>query len=474
MARRFFYLHLLIVYLVVFALSSTGWSAAPEQRFPPPDLGEGFEYPADQDFTDTEIIDERTGQPIVGTGDYDTKPGWHQWVDVGVLFIALCAATLMVLKWRSRKAIAWLSFFSLIYFGFYRLGCVCPIGSIGNVSQAVCDSSFPIQGYVLAFFMMPLVFALLFGRVFCSGVCPLGALQDLVHCKTVTVPGGLDRALRIFRYMYLGLAIVFAALGASYIICRYDPFVSFFRFSGRMHLLVWSVVILILSLFIGRPYCRYLCPYGAVLGFLSRFAYKRTTITPEECVQCALCADACPYGAIKEGTGEPGGESFEDADSSGDRYQRFYRSFAQTLIFMIAGAAIGWFSGPALSNMHPVVQQAEKLHAFETNQPDVIPFEVEAFRIAGVPRDMLFNDAREIRDDFKLGGLLFGVFAGLVIGFALGSARLDRMEEDYEADPALCVSCGRCYMSCPVEHRRLGLLGRIKAARGMKSAKEEG
>ena len=49
---------------------------------------------------------------------------------------------------------------------------------------------------VIAFFFLPLVAALLFGRVFCGGVCPLGAVQDLVLLRPVTVPEKLDRVLR--------------------------------------------------------------------------------------------------------------------------------------------------------------------------------------------------------------------------------------------------------------------------------------
>jgi len=62
-------------------------------------------------------------------------------------------------------------------------GCVCPIGSIQNVTLAMTDHSYILPLTVLIFFLAPLVFTLLFGRTFCAGVCPFGALQDMVSFK---------------------------------------------------------------------------------------------------------------------------------------------------------------------------------------------------------------------------------------------------------------------------------------------------
>ena len=53
-------------------------------------------------------------------------------------------------------------------------------------------------------------------------------------------------------------------------------------------------------MFIGRPYCRYLCPYGALLAILSRFSWHGVTITPDEELDCGLCIDACPFGSIEK------------------------------------------------------------------------------------------------------------------------------------------------------------------------------
>lgn len=248
---------------------------------PPPDLGDDYVFP-------------RSSQA-------DPRAGWLAYLDTAALLAALTMAALVALRWRSRRAMVWLSIASVLYFGFYRKGCVCPVGSTQNVAQALFDSTYVVPWVVLAFFALPLVFTLLFGRVFCAGVCPLGAMQDLVMLKPIQVSRGLDRGLSLFRHFYLGLAVMLAATGSTYFICKYDPFVSFFRMSGRFQIWIWSGVILTVSVFVGRPYCRYLCPYSVLLGLFSRFSLLRVTITPDNCVVCGLCRESCPVGAVNEG-----------------------------------------------------------------------------------------------------------------------------------------------------------------------------
>jgi NAD-dependent dihydropyrimidine dehydrogenase PreA subunit len=228
---------------------------------------------------------------------------WLQVLDVLLLGAAMGLSVWLVIKRRSRKWALALTICSLAYFGFYREGCVCPIGSIQNVAVALTDPKYSIPMVVTATFVLPLGIALFFGRAFCGGVCALGAIQELVVLKPLQVPARLDRALGLLKYVYLAAAILLAikpALGRDFLICRFDPFVGFFRRTGAPHMLLLGGGFLLLGMFVGRPYCRYLCPYGGLLAWCTRLARRGVTITPDRELDCGLCTGACPYGAIEK------------------------------------------------------------------------------------------------------------------------------------------------------------------------------
>lgn len=255
-------------------------------------------------------VDVAPTEEVIGEG-YVTpdvqRPGarttMRQVFDVALLAVALVLAAWLALRRRSRAGLVAITAACVAYFGFFREGCVCPIGSIQNVTTSIADPVHVVPYWVLAVFTLPLVAALFFGRVFCSGVCPLGAIQELVVLRPVQVPRRLDRALGWGRWIYLALAVVFAALPVAYrdfVICRYDPFVGLFRFSGTAGMLLLGAAFLVVGMFVGRPYCRWLCPYGALLSAFSRYAWRSFSITPDRELDCGLCIDACPYGAIED------------------------------------------------------------------------------------------------------------------------------------------------------------------------------
>jgi ferredoxin len=374
---------------------------------------------------------------------------------VAVLAGCLGIATWLVYKKRSRKGVLWLGLFSLLYFGFYRKGCVCSIGSIQNVALALGDSSYAVPLTVLAFFLLPLVFALFSGRVFCSGVCPHGALQDLVLIKPLKVPHWLEQGLSVLPYVYLGAGVIFAATGSAFIICQYDPFVPLFRMSGRTFMVLSGVGLLLLGMFVGRPYCRFLCPYGALLRMGSLLAKLRVRVTPSFCTQCRLCESSCPFGAMRE----PESSRSEPQLLSGDRCRLGWLLLLLPVL-VLSGGALGKGFSAAAANQHSTVRLAQRLAHEQGKAPRqgaATADDLELARGQQQPKEILAQ-AAQIQQRFALGGIGFGGWIGLVIGVKLLSLALRRNRSDYEPDPGACVACARCFEHCPEEMSRRGLV----------------
>jgi NosR/NirI family transcriptional regulator, nitrous oxide reductase regulator len=418
--------HILLGLLTVLAMCG---AARGLERFPPPQFETNYVRPT------------------------PTAPSPHQhgqeYAAAAALIVALAVASWLIYRKRSRKAIFGLMLVSLLILGFIRNGCICPVGSIQNVTMTIFDSGYAIPIAVLVFFAAPLVFTLFFGRVFCGAVCPLGAIQDAVLIRPVKVPRWLESGLRLMAYVYLGAAVLFAATGCMFIICRYEPFVGFFRMTSDLNGLAVGACLLVIGLFVGRPYCRFLCPYGVILRQLSRLSKWRVTITPDECIKCRLCEDSCPFGAIREPT-EPWP-------------QKQYKVAKARLAFLLvllpvlvaAGAWGGYMLRDTLARVHPQVRTAERISLEQSGAVEGTDDISDAFRATGRDSQDLYREAAQIRESFTWGGALFGAFLGLVVGGKLLSLAVQRRRDDYEADRAGCFACGRCYSYCPKERQRL-------------------
>ena len=116
---------------------------------------------------------------------------------------------LLCFKNEVRKSIFFMSMFLWVILVFYRDGCVCPIGSIQNVAQAVFDPNYVAPLVVIVFFFLPLLYSALFGRSYCASVCPHGAIQDVVLIKPIEVPPWIDHALGSPSLCLLGFGCAF-------------------------------------------------------------------------------------------------------------------------------------------------------------------------------------------------------------------------------------------------------------------------
>ena len=401
---------------------------------------------------------ERFPQPDFETGHVvpePTRPAARNpllpYQDVAVLALALSLSSYIVLRRRSRRAVFVLMICCLVYFGFWKKGCICPVGSTQNILLTLSDPGYVVPLSVVFLFLLPLVFALFFGRVFCGAVCPLGAVQDAVVLKPLRVPRWLEQVLGLLRYVYLGLAVLLVITGAGFVICRYDPFVAFFRRSGEVPMLVLGAAFLAGGVFIARPYCRFLCPYGVLLGWMSHLSKWHASITPDTCIQCRLCEDACPFGAINyPNTETPTRES----RATGVRRLGVLLLLLPVVVLLSGG--VGSRLERALGPIHPTVRLADQV-AREEADPAVEPtLQSEAFRAAGTSFSELFAEAEAVRRTFRWGGALIGGWVGLVFTWRLVLLSLRRTRTDYETDRGACLSCARCFASCPREQLRLG------------------
>ncbi|MDR0972588.1 MAG: 4Fe-4S binding protein [Prevotellaceae bacterium] len=394
-----------------------------QNRFPKPDFESGYQYP---DIT-------------YPTSNEDL---WLT-IDVVLLVALMSIVAWAVVRKQTRKPVLWVSLISIAYFGFFRSGCVCSIGSIQNVSLALADNTYILPLSVLLFFMLPIIFAFFFGRVFCAGVCPFGALQEIVNVKNYKIPRSMTAVLGLIPWIYLIFAILYAVTRSGFIICHFDPFIGIFRLGGDLGLIVFGALLLVTSVFTGRPFCRFLCPYGALLSLFSRVSLYKVQITKQTCINCELCHNACPVDAIRP----PYDNKIKESRVQG--VKRIVNYFIVLPIIIGVGALLLRAVSGELSRANKDVHLYELVMQHENDPQDVLPVELEAFYGQGGTLENITTRYESVQTDFKLYSTIAGGFIGLVIGWMLISLSVKRTRIRYEIDTADCVACGKCFNYCP-------------------------
>ncbi len=183
------------------------------------------------------------------------------------------------------------------------------------------------------------IVTLIFGRIYCSVICPMGVMQDVVswlHGRVRCNRFSYSPAKSVLRYTVLGVFVVALLAGVSSLVALLAPYSSYgrivsnllqpFYLWGNNALAYWAervdsyafysadvwikglptlvvaavtlVAVAILAWSGGRTYCNTICPVGTMLGLLSRFAWLKVRLDEDKCVQCGLCSRNCKASAI--------------------------------------------------------------------------------------------------------------------------------------------------------------------------------
>jgi polyferredoxin len=161
-----------------------------------------------------------------------------------------------------------------------------------------------------------IVVALLFGRIYCSIVCPLGVMQDIYSWL-----GGKIKKNRFsyvkehkwLRYTVCAIFVVSLIFGFTPVITLLEPYgnfgrivTSFYMRNVTLSIIAWVMMLIlgVLAFLYGRAYCNSICPVGTILSFFSRFSLFRVRFDQDKCKHCGLCEKNCKARAIdaKAGT----------------------------------------------------------------------------------------------------------------------------------------------------------------------------
>jgi polyferredoxin len=186
-----------------------------------------------------------------------------------------------------------------------------PIASLMNLKYWLATGAVPEVHTAGMFLLIAfLAMSVLLRKSFCSWVCPVGTISEWLwqggrelFGRNLALPRWADLPLRSLKYILMGL-FVFAVAGMSaedlrafmtspYGLVADVKMLDFFRRLSVTAAIVLAALV-VLSIPVQNFWCRYLCPYGALLGLVSLVSPARIRRDPETCIDCAKCAKACP------------------------------------------------------------------------------------------------------------------------------------------------------------------------------------
>jgi len=187
-----------------------------------------------------------------------------------------------------------------------------PIAALLGIKEWLFSGNLnPIHPAAVVILLSAMLVSLLLRRSFCSWICPIGTVEELLwkrgfslFKRNIRLPKWLDNILRSPKYLLLAFFIYFIFVKMpieqviGFIASDYNKIADarlldfFLNLTGLP--LIFILVLLLLSLPIRNPFCRFLCPYGALLGLFAIFSPAKVTRDNTTCVACGVCSQFCP------------------------------------------------------------------------------------------------------------------------------------------------------------------------------------
>jgi polyferredoxin len=186
-----------------------------------------------------------------------------------------------------------------------------PIAGMMNFKYWLLTGHVPAMHPAAMFLLITFAaIAFLFRKAFCSWLCPVGTVSEYLwrvgqklFRRNFHLPRWFDIPLRGLKYLLLGFFVwavstmsaeaIHGFMRSPYGVIADVKMLNFFRFIGEAGLIVIGLLALA-SVFVQNFWCRYLCPYGALLGLTSLFSPLHIRRESSACIDCAKCAKACP------------------------------------------------------------------------------------------------------------------------------------------------------------------------------------
>jgi ferredoxin-type protein NapH len=202
----------------------------------------------------------------------------------------------------------------------------CPIGALQSV---LASREFGFSFYAFGFLLL---FGALFGRLVCGFLCPFGFIQDLLYRirnRKLQLAARIDRPLRLLKYALLLFLVILLPMLLNNQFGFSTPFYCQWvcpagTLAGGIPLILaneslraslgflfsWKMAILLLvivgSILVYRPFCKYLCPLGAIYALCNRFSIYQMHVDQHKCTDCGRCEESCGMNvAVRQNINSP-------------------------------------------------------------------------------------------------------------------------------------------------------------------------